>query len=114
MLCRIDFFLLANASCRHNFIYHSHAYQGKKGQNIGIAKDLWNLPTTQKAVVNAIVSTGIYTDPNGFCELYMDNFYSAVELFFMLKTRYKILACGTVRANRRGWDMNVMNLSKSQ
>ncbi len=40
---------------------------------------------TQKAVVNAIVSIGLYKDPFGFCELYMDNHYSAPELFVMLK-----------------------------
>ncbi len=53
-------------------------------------------------------------DPNGFHELYnMDNCYSAPELFVMLKIKYTIIACGTVRTNRRGWEMNVMNPSKS-
>ncbi len=92
---RIDFFILANAFGRHNFIYHIYVYQeNKTKQTIGIAEDLWNLPTTQKAVVNTIVSTGLYADPNGFCEFYMDNCYSAPELFVMLKTKYMILECG--------------------
>ncbi len=43
----------------------------------------------------------------------MNTCYSAPELLIMLKTKYKILECGTVRTNRRGWDKNVMNLSKT-
>ncbi len=54
---RIDFLSLGNMSGRHNFIYHIDVYQGKNNQNIGIAKDLWNLQMTQKAVVNVTVST---------------------------------------------------------
>ncbi len=110
---RINFFILANGSSGHNFIYHIDVYQGKNKQNIGIAEDLWNLPMTQQAVTNAIFSTGLYTDPNGFCELYMDYHYSAFELFVMLTPKYKILACGTARKNRRGLDTYVINLSIS-
>ncbi len=43
----------------------------------------------------------------------MDNCFSVPELIVMLKTKYKILACGTVQMNRRGWDQNMMSLSKS-
>ncbi len=39
---RIDFFILSNASCEHNFIYHIDVYQGKNEQNIGVAEDLGN------------------------------------------------------------------------
>ncbi len=42
----------------------------------------------------------------------MDNRYSAPELFVMLKLKYKILACGTIRTNRKGWDSDVMCLKK--
>ncbi len=80
----------------------------EKLKNIGIAEDLWKFPTTQKADVNAIVSTRLYTDPDRFCESYMDNHYSALELFIMLKTKYKILACGTAQ------DQNVLSLSESK
>ncbi len=52
------------------------------------------------AVVNAIVSTGLYKDSDGFRGLYMDNHYSAPELFVKLKTKYKILACGTIGTYR--------------
>ncbi len=41
--------------------------------------------------MNTIVSCGLYTDPNGFCESCMDNCYSAPELFVMLKTNTKYL-----------------------
>ncbi len=64
-------------------------------------------------VVNAIVSTGLYTNPTGFHEFYMDNCYSGPEFFNMLMTRYKILECVMIWTNRKGWDQKVMNLSKS-
>ncbi len=67
----------------------------------------------QKAAVNAIVSTGLYKDPDRFQELYMDNQYSAPELVVMLKTKYKSLACCTITTNRKGSDWKVMNFSNS-
>ncbi len=45
-------------------------------------------------------------------QLYMDNHYSAPELFVMLKKKYKILACCTVRINRTGWDTVTIGESK--
>ncbi len=82
---RIDFFILANASEGHNFIIHIDVYQGKNSENVFIPRDIWDLPTTQKAVVNSIIATNLGNDPNGYRELYMDNRYSAPELFVMLK-----------------------------
>ena len=43
--------------------------------NAFIAEEAHNLPTTQKAVVNAIVLSGIDNEPNGMREIYMDNKY---------------------------------------
>lgn len=39
------------------------------------------MPSTQKADVNAVVATGIEMDPNGMREMYMDNRFTAPELF---------------------------------
>ena len=101
---RIDFFVLVNASKGKNFIYHL---------DVHIIQEAWHLPTTQKAVVNAVVSSGINNDPDGMREIYMDNRYTAPELFVLLREKYQILACGTIRSNRKGWDSNIMNLKKS-
>ncbi len=60
------FFILANVSGGHNFIYHIDVYQRKNEQYVGIAEDLWKLPTTQQVVVNLIVSMGLYTDASEF------------------------------------------------
>jgi hypothetical protein len=70
---RIDFFVLVNASKGKNFIYHLYVYQGKNATNAHIIQEAWHLPTTQKAVANAVVSSGINNDPDGMCELHMDN-----------------------------------------
>ena len=60
------------------------------------------LPTMQKAVVNALASCGIVNDPDGMRKIYMDNHYLALELFLMLREKYKILACGTIHQNWMG------------
>ena len=43
----------------------------------------------------------------------MDSRYSSPISFQMCKESLKLFCGGTVRINRKGWDQNVMNLSKS-
>jgi hypothetical protein len=109
----MDFFVMVNASSGKNFFYHLDVYQGKNSTNVFIAEEAHNLPTTQKAVVNAIVLSGIANEPDGMREMYMDNRYSAPTLFVLLREKYNILACGTVQSNRKGWNVQIMNLPKS-
>jgi hypothetical protein len=85
---RINFFILVNATSGNNFIYHIDVYQGKNATNVFIAEEASLLPTTQKAVVNAIVSCGLANEPDGIRELYMDNRYSAPSLFMLLREKY--------------------------
>lgn len=96
-----------------NLIYHIDVYEGKHATNARIVEEAWMLPTTQKAVVNEIVSCGIATDPDGMLEFFMDNRYTTPELFVLLQEKYHILACGTIRSNCKGWDATVMNLTKT-
>jgi len=105
--------VLANATSGNNFIYHLDVYQGKNSTNAYIKCVAWNLPTTQKAVVNAVLCSGLENDPDRMRELYMDNRYSSPSLFVVLREKYQILACGTIRSNRKRWDSKIMNLSKS-
>lgn len=91
--------MLANRTKGYNNIYFIDVYQGKKATNAHIVEEAWNLPTTQKAVVNAIVTSGHATNPNGMREIYMDNHYSSPKLFVFLYENYQILACGTIRLN---------------
>ena len=44
--------------------------------------------------------------------MYIDNCYTAPELFVSLSEKYQIMYCGTVHNNQKGWDTKVMNLSK--
>ena len=80
---RVDFFILCDA--HQYFISHIDVYQGKNGANIGIHPDCIHMPTTQKAVANAILCSGISNDPNGYREVYTDNRYSSVELALFLR-----------------------------
>ena len=42
----------------------------------------------------------------------MDNRYTAIPLFLDLRHNHNILAVGTIRANRKYWSKEIMNLSK--
>ncbi len=74
-----------------NFIYHLNVYQGKNASNAFIAQEEWHLPTTQKAVVNAVLSSGIINRPDGMREIYMDNRYSAPPLLDFSEKNIKSL-----------------------
>ncbi len=76
-----------------------NVYQGKNSENVFIPREIWDLLTTQKVVVNSIIETQLGNDPNGYQALYMDNRYSKKELFVKLKQKYKVLACGTIETN---------------
>ncbi len=108
---RIDFLLLL-IPFGHNFIYLIDVYQGKNKNNIMIPLDLWPLPTTQKAVVNAMVSTGLYRDPSRYRSHYMDNLFTAPGLIMMLKSQLKIFAFGTISIYRKGWEQYLYESSK--
>ncbi len=67
---------------------------------------------SKKEAVNAIVSTSLCKDPDGFRDLYKDNSNSEPELFVMLKMQYNIIACGTIFTSRTEWDQLIMNHPK--
>ena len=99
---RVDFFILADA--KHYFIYHLDVYQGKNKANIDIHPSVRNLPTTQKAVANAIIKSGISNDSDGSRHIFMDNRYAAPQLLALMMTNYNVRAVGTCKANRIGFD----------
>ena len=110
---RVDFFVLANNSPGIYFIVHLDVYQGKNAENINIPEPIQTLPTTQKAVVNSVIQSGIGMDPDGKRRMFMDNRYTCAQLLVLLREQYGILGSGTTRANRIGWPKDQMNLSKS-
>jgi hypothetical protein len=63
----VDFFILAGS--KSYIIHHIDVYQGKNSSNVGIDLKCFNLLTTMKAVVNAIIATKLYkgsNDANGY------------------------------------------------
>ncbi len=109
---RVDFFVLCNNSPQCYFIIHCDVYQGKNEANIGIPAEICNLPTTRKAVVNAIIQSKLGKDPNGYRRLFMDNRYSSVKLFILLREKFDILCAGTTRVNHIGWPKQMMTMTK--
>ena len=107
---RVDFFILADA--KYYFIYHLDVYQGKNKANIDIHKSVRKLPTTQKAVANAILKSGIANDPDGSRHIFMDNRYAAPQLLALMMTNYNIRAVGTCKANRIGFESDKLQLEK--
>ena len=98
------------ADAKHYFIYHLDVYQGKNKANIDIDPTLRNLPTTQKAVANAIVKSGIANDINGSRHIFMDNRYAAPQLFALMQTNYNVRGVGTCKANRKGFDSKALEI----
>ena len=62
-----------------------------------------DLPTTQKAVANAILKSGINNDVDGCRYIFMDNRYAAPQLLAMMATAWNIRGVGTCKANRKGF-----------
>jgi hypothetical protein len=72
-------------------IYHIDVYQGKNACNVGIEEQCWNLPTTMKAVVNAVMQSKLYFGSNevqGYRVLSLDNRYQCPQLAYLLWQRY--------------------------
>jgi hypothetical protein len=85
---RVDFFILANS--KNYFIQHIDVYQGKNASNVGIDPSCFNLPTTMKAVANAVIKADLSTgsnDANGYRVISLDNRYQCPQLAYLLLTR---------------------------
>ena len=82
---RVDFFILAGAKSR--IVYHIDIYQGRNDYNIGIAPEFQNVPTTMKAVLNAVSKSGLSlgsNDENGYRIVALDNRYQCPQLAYLL------------------------------
>ena len=108
---RVDFFMMANATKKKYFILHADIYQGRNAANIDIPSSIRKLPTTQKAVVNAVIKCNLSMDPDGMRCLFMDNRYQCAELAILLRDSHQVLSCGTTRRNRNGWNNDLFNVT---
>ncbi len=107
---RVDFFVFA---CSESyFIHHVDVYQGKNSHDIGIDSTIRQLPTTQKAVVNAVLELNIHNDVHGARHIALDNRYQCPQLATLLRQRYKVYSTGTVRSNRKGWSEANLSVPK--
>ena len=107
----VEFFMLA--SPRNWFCYHFSPYEGRNATHNFIRHQARGYATTQRAVMNAVIDSGISNDPVGPRILACDNRYTAFYLFMDLRQIHNIFCVGTIRKNRRGWNSDVMNLPKS-
>eukprot|EP00957_Ditylum_brightwellii_P203677 15335751-Ditylum_brightwellii.AAC.1 len=71
------------------------------------------LPTTQKAVTNAILKSGIANDPNGCRFLYMGNCYAAPQLLAIMATNWNICDVGSCKAKRKGFDLDILKMDNA-
>ena len=85
---------MANATPKQYFIVHIDIYQGRNQANIEIDSQITNLPTTQKAVINAVIKSNIAMDPDGSRCIFMDNRYQCAELALLLRENYQIYSVG--------------------
>ena len=106
---RVNFFILSDAQAY--FISHIDVYQGKNAGNINIHESVKHLPTTQKAMANALIAAMVTNDPNVYRAVFSDNRYSSFELSVYMREKLKILTAGTIRKNRKGFDKELFNMT---
>jgi hypothetical protein len=85
---RVDFFILASST--NYVIHHIDVYQGKNASNVWIDERCYNLPTTMKALMNAVIQANIgdgSNDDNGYRCISLDNRYQCPQLAFLLWSR---------------------------
>lgn len=109
---RVDLFILACASSYT--VLHVDVYQGKNARNVNIDPSIVDLPTTQKAPLNACLQLGLQNEVDGMHHITLDNRYHCNQLAVGLRERAKCHSTGTVRSNRKGWNKDLMNLKKNK
>ena len=85
---RVDFFILAGA--KTYIIYHIDVYQGKNASNVYIEPCCMNLPTTMKAVANAVHHSEVHKGSNmvnGFRTISLDNRYQCPQLALLMREK---------------------------
>jgi len=107
---RVDFFIMACP--KTYFIHHLDVYQGKNATNVGIRDEIKGVPTTQKAVINAVLQTEMHNDVDGARTIALDNRYQCPELAVLLRLRYNVYTAGTCRRNRIGFPQEHLGLVK--
>ena len=95
------------------FICHLDVYQGKNKASIDVSPNLHRLPTTQKAVANAIVKSQIANDKCRSRHAFMDNGHVTPQLFAIMLTNYNLRGSQPCKENRVGNDSESLQLSKS-
>jgi Transposase IS4 len=105
---RVDFFVMACS--RTYFIHHIDVYQGANATNTGIHRACRVMPTTQKAVLNAVLHTNMHNKVHGARHTALDNQYQCPEHAFLLKTKLKINSTGTCKVGQKGWNKDLMDL----
>ena len=88
-------------TAKTGFLVNFDLYTGKSSApaeegSVGLATDVVLKLVREYAAVQSV--NGIH--------LYMDNYYCSVRLFYELAL-INVLACGTVRTNRKGWPKQV-------
>jgi Transposase IS4 len=74
---RVDFFLLGCS--RTYFIHHIDVYQGANASKVNIHRACRNMPMTQMAVLNAVLSTNMHNKVHGARHIALDNRYQYVR-----------------------------------
>lgn len=80
--------------------------------NINIHRNTKNLPTTEKAVTNAILKSQIDNDTDACQYIFMDNRYTAPQLFALMTTEWNLRGVGICKANRKGFPSAELALDK--
>ncbi len=92
---------------------HANVDQGKAQSSFGVLEEIKSLLMMQRVVVNSIIESDMWHDPSGYRVVHTDGSYTCPELGILLRY-FSILLNGTVQPPWKGWDSDLMNLSKKK
>ena len=108
----IKVYQLCESEEPQGYTYRFHVYTGKQDHNLDITNVLPDPVKQMSMTVKEVIYLCLPLLDKGHW-IYMDNFYTGVELFSYLYQR-NTLACGTLRANRAPDQLRNTNVQKGE
>jgi len=96
-------------------VLHLDVHQGENASQVSVNEEARGLPTTQRAVVNAVLESGLHLETRaGYRHVAMDNRYQCPELAVLLRERTRLYSTETCRKKRKGWNGTLLNMAKKE
>jgi len=94
---------------------HLDVCQGENASQVSLNEEARGLPTTQRAVVSAVLESGLRLETRAGCRnVAMDNRCQRPELAVPRCEHARLCSTGTCRKKRKGWDATTWDMAKKE